>query len=163
MSSNNIQETIEFINEFHKGFMERHKDDDKMDDKPVINNDMKKYDKKFVVENNILWQVFADGYSKAEVIWTMDNICDELNKLTEKNEELINFINKGRRLSVNEIIDNVNENDKLKKENEELKQALKFFTDRYDCSVLQNEDFRAEKGYYYHNNEFCKKWRLDDE
>ena len=51
----------------------------------------------------------------------------------------------------------------LNDENEELKQALKFFIGRYDCSVLQNEDFKAEKGYYHHGGQFCKKWGLDDE
>ena len=51
-----------------------------MIDKPVINTDLKKYDKPYVVEDDILWEVFGDGYSNAEVIWDKENICDLLNE-----------------------------------------------------------------------------------
>lgn len=44
-----------------------------------------------------------------------------LNKLWEENEQLRQFINKGRRLSVKELMDNANENELLKKENEQLR------------------------------------------
>lgn len=55
---------------------------------PVINTDLKKYDKKFIVEDNILFEVFDDKISKAEVIWDKENICDLLNSLYEENEQL---------------------------------------------------------------------------
>ena len=51
-----------------------------MIDKPVINTDLKKYDKAYVVEDDILWEVFGDGYSQAEVIWDKENICELLNE-----------------------------------------------------------------------------------
>ena len=64
-----------------------------------------------------------------------DEVCDLLNeqqntisRLKKENEQLRQFINKGRRLSVKELMDNINENELLKrkirgleKENEELK------------------------------------------
>lgn len=52
---------------------------------------------------------------------TVDAIVDLLNELCEENEQLRQFINKGRRLSVKELINNANENELLKKENEQLK------------------------------------------
>ena len=52
-----------------------------------------------------------------------------INKLKEENEQLRQFITKGRRLSVKELMENANENELLKKkirvlkkENEQLKQ-----------------------------------------
>lgn len=56
-------------------------------------------------------------------------LCDLMNELHEENEQLRQFINKGRRLSVKELMNNINENESLKKkikdlqeENEELRQ-----------------------------------------
>lgn len=54
----------------------------------IINSDLKKYTKKYVVEDNTFWEVFDDNISKAEVIWDMENIADLFNKLVEENEEL---------------------------------------------------------------------------
>ena len=55
----------------------------------------------------------------------------KLNELYEENEQLRQFINKGRRLSVKELMNNMNENEllkkkikKLEKDNEELKDRL---------------------------------------
>ena len=54
-----------------------------------------------------------------------------INKLEQENRQLRQFINKGRRLSVKELIDNTNENELLKKkirglekENEQLRKEL---------------------------------------
>ena len=55
-----------------------------------------------------------------------------INKLEQENRQLRQFINKGRRLSVKELIDNTNENELLKKkikelesENEDLREVNK--------------------------------------
>ena len=64
-------------------------------------------------------------------------VVDKLNEMHEKIHELNKTI--------------TNQMEALAERNteiEELKQALKILTDRYDCAVLQNEDCRAEKGYY---------------
>lgn len=60
-----------------------------MNDESVL-NDIKKYDDFFIVEDNILWEVFDDKCSKAEVIWDKENICELLNKLYNENEQLKN-------------------------------------------------------------------------
>lgn len=51
-----------------------------------------------------------------------DEVCDLLNeqqntisRLKKENEQLRQFINKGRRLSVKELMDNINENELLKR------------------------------------------------
>lgn len=62
-----------------------------MNDESVL-NDIKKYDDFFIVEDNILWEVFDDKCSKAEVIWDKENICELLNKLYNENEQLKNEI-----------------------------------------------------------------------
>lgn len=61
----------------------------------------------------------------------------KLNELYEENEQLRQFINKGRRLSVKELMNNMNENEllkkkikKLEKDNEELKDRLYDFEKR---------------------------------
>ena len=54
----------------------------------MINSDLKEYDKKFVVEDNTLWEVWSNKISKSEVIWDMENICDLLNSLCDENEQL---------------------------------------------------------------------------
>ena len=59
-----------------------------MNEKPVVNADLKMYDKKFIVEDNTLWEVWGNKISKSEVIWDMENICDLLNSLTDENEQL---------------------------------------------------------------------------
>ena len=69
--------------------------------------------------------VFANTLSPSEVVGL-------LNELSEENRELRQFISKGRRLSVKELMDNANENELLKKkirglekENEQLKKGGK--------------------------------------
>ena len=61
----------------------------------------------------------------------MKETVQKLNELYEENEQLRQFINKGRRLSVKELMNNMNENEllkkkikKLEKDNEELKDRL---------------------------------------
>ena len=54
----------------------------------MINSDLEEYDKKFVVEDNTLWEVWSNKISKSEVIWDMENICDLLNKLDSVNKLL---------------------------------------------------------------------------
>ena len=58
-----------------------------MTEKPKI-NDLKEYDKKFVVEDNTLYEMWEDNISKSEVIWDMENIADLLNSLYDENEQL---------------------------------------------------------------------------
>ena len=60
-----------------------------------------------------------------------------ISQLEEENEQLRQFINKGRRLSVKELMNNMNENEllkkkikKLEKDNEELKDRLYDFEKR---------------------------------
>lgn len=48
-----------------------------------------------------------------------------INKLEQENRQLRQFINKGRRLSVKELIDNTNENELLKKKIKELEKENK--------------------------------------
>ena len=62
----------------------------------------------------------------------MKQTVQKLNELYEENEQLRQFINKGRRLSVKELMDNTNENELLKKkikelesENEDLREVNK--------------------------------------
>ena len=98
-------------------------------------------------------------------------VCDYLNeqqntisRLKKENEQLRQFINKGRRLSVKELMDNINENELLKrkirgleKENEELKRERddwKSSTCSYmnkdsvlsmDCQIVQEALWELEK------------------
>ena len=100
-----------------------------------------------------------------------DEVCDLLNeqqntisRLKKENEQLRQFINKGRRLSVKELMDNINENELLKrkirgleKENEELKRERddwKSSTCSYmnkdsllsmDCQIVQEALWELEK------------------
>lgn len=67
----------------------------------------------------------------------MKQTVQKLNELYEENEQLRQFINKGRRLSVKELMNNMNENEllkkkikKLEKDNEELKDRLYDFEKR---------------------------------
>ena len=67
----------------------------------------------------------------------MKQTVQKLNELYEENEQLRQFINKGRRLSVKELMNNMNENELLKKkikrlekDNEELKDRLYDFEKR---------------------------------
>ena len=69
-------------------------------------------------------------------------VVDLLNKLYEENEQLRQFINKGRRLSVKEIIDNTNENEKLKKENEQLRKQVA----EYEM-ILRQHEFAEKEGF----------------
>ena len=57
----------------------------------------------------------------------------KITTLEQENRQLRQFINKGRRLSVKEIIDNINENELLKKKIKELKKDNNELKDRlYD-------------------------------
>lgn len=53
------------------------------------------------------------------------NLMAYLNELYEENEQLRQFINKGRRLSVKELMANTNENELLKKKIKELEKENK--------------------------------------
>ena len=87
-----------------------------------------------------------------------------ISRLEEENEQLRQFINKGRRLSVKELMDNINKNELLKrrirgleKENEELKRERddwKSSTCSYmnkdsvlsmDCQIVQEALWELEK------------------
>ena len=67
-------------------------------------------------ENTFLnWEDVVDLLNKQQAT---------INKLEQENEQLRQFINKGRRLSVKELMANTNENELLKKEIKELKEKL---------------------------------------
>ena len=57
-----------------------------------------------------------------------------INKLEQENRQLRHFINKGRRLSVKELIDNINENELLKKKIKELEKENKELQTELDIS-----------------------------
>ena len=57
-----------------------------------------------------------------------------INKLEQENRRLRQFINKGRRLSVKELIDNTNENELLKKKIKELEKENKELQTELDSS-----------------------------
>ena len=68
-------------------------------------------------------------------------LCNLLNKqqatisqLKQENRQLRQFINKGRRLSVKELIDNTNENELLKKKIKELEKENKELQTELDSS-----------------------------
>lgn len=67
----------------------------------------------------------------------MGKQLERIKELEKENEQLRQFINKGRRLSVKELMNNMNENEllkkkikKLEKDNEELKDRLYDFEKR---------------------------------
>ena len=69
----------------------------------------------------------------------IDEMITDYKNLEKENEQLRQFINKGRRLSVKELMNNMNENEllkkkikKLEKDNEELKDRL------YDFEKTKN-------------------------
>ena len=109
--------------------------------------------------------------SKTDKILDVNDVEHKLNeqqntisRLKKENEQLRQFINKGRRLSVKELMDNINENELLKrkirgleKENEELKRERddwKSSTCSYmnkdsllsmDCQIVQEALWELEK------------------
>ena len=95
------------------------------DDKPVVKTDLKKYDKKYVVEDNVLWEVWGDKTSKAVVIFDIENICDLLNSQH-------NFSN---------VISN--ENYRLRMENEQLKDLAEY---RANVNNMLITEFRNQIG-----------------
>lgn len=88
-----------------------------------------------------------DYYLFADLCKIMNEQQTEIDNLKEENGQLRQFINKGRRLSVKEIMDNANENELLKKkirgfekENEQLREELN------DCEKFRYSVFkRIEK------------------
>lgn len=87
----------------------------------------KKYDKAYVVEDDMLWEVFGDGYSKAQVIWDKENICELLNNLHQENQELQEKIMKVKQSNnhyYTEYYRIEEENEQLKKKNKALKEDI---------------------------------------
>lgn len=99
-----------------------------------------------------------------EVVDLLNEQQNTISRLKKENEQLRQFINKGRRLSVKELMDNINENELLKrkirgleKENEELKRERddwKSSTCSYmnkdsllsmDCQIVQEALWELEK------------------
>ena len=66
-----------------------------------------------------------------------DELCKLLNELYEENKQLRQFINKGRRLSVKELMNNINENELLKKKIKELEKENKILHQR--IQILREE------------------------
>ena len=62
---------------------------------------------------------FCNAYSK-----TNGELLEKIEKLEKENEQLRQFISKGRRLSVKELMNNANENELLKKKIRELEKIL---------------------------------------
>lgn len=58
-------------------------------------------------------------------LYNISDVVELLNALYEENEQLRQFINKGRRLSVKELMANTNENELLKKKIKELEKENK--------------------------------------
>ena len=92
-------------------------------------------------------------------------VCDKLNEqqteiddLKEENEQLRQFINKGRRLSVKEIMDNANENVKLKRENEQLKEELKLEQDFASRWQKESEMLAKENEQLHHELQQIKEY-----
>ena len=56
---------------------------------------------------------------------SIKTMMSNMEKLEKENEQLRQFINNGRRLSVKELMNNVNENESLKKKIKELKKENK--------------------------------------
>ena len=102
--------------------------------------------------------------STKECVNKLNEQQNTISRLKKENEQLRQFINKGRRLSVKELMDNINENELLKrkirgleKENEELKRERddwKSLTCSYmnkdsvlsmDCQIVQEALWKLEK------------------
>ena len=73
-----------------------------------------------------------------------------LNAFYEENEQLRQFINKGRRLSVKELIDNANENELLKKKTRELEK---------ENEILKKQKSMLDKFLYVRE---CERERLKE-
>lgn len=90
-------------------------------------------------------------YIGVELEDLLNELSDENGQLKEENEQLRQFINKGRRLSVKELIDNTNENELLKKKimglekkNEKLRQMIKAnVLKQYRDGSLADLEFKA--------------------
>lgn len=102
-----------------------------------------------------------------EVVDCLNEQQTTISRLEEENEQLRQFINKGRRLSVKELMDNVNENESLKKkikglekENEKLKKRFNLLTDddayHYDRWIKQIKNYVDNEDFEY-NEEFIIK------
>lgn len=95
-------------------------------------------DKRFTTNGYYINDTYHDGRKwlvnevEAEEIVNVMNGLDmkvresrkAMSKLQKENEQLRQFINKGRRLSVKELMDNANENELLKKKIRELESIL---------------------------------------
>ena len=68
--------------------------------------------------------VDGEMFSMQEIVDLLNGQQTTISALKEENEQLRQFINKGRRLSVKELMDNANENELLKKENEQLRKEI---------------------------------------
>ena len=69
-----------------------------------------------------------------DIVDLLNEQQDTINKLEQENRQLRQFINKGRRLSVKELIDNTNENELLKKKIKELEKENKELQTELDSS-----------------------------
>lgn len=114
-------------------------------------------------DGETVFETLPLGIAK-EVCKKLNEQQNTISRLKKENEQLRQFINKGRRLSVKELMDNINENELLKrkirgleKENEELKRERddwKSSTCSYmnkdsvlsmDCQIVQEALWELEK------------------
>lgn len=78
-------------------------------------------------ETDLFEWVEVDGemISTKECVSKLNKQQTEIDDLKEENRQLRQFINKNRRLSVKELMNNVNENELLKEKNEQLESENK--------------------------------------
>lgn len=78
-------------------------------------------------ETDLFEWVEVDGemISTKECVSKLNKQQTEIDELKEENRQLRQFINKNRRLSVKELMNNVNENELLKEKNKQLESENK--------------------------------------
>ena len=82
-------------------------------------------------------------YFNYEVVDLLNEQQATINKLEQENRQLRQFINKGRRLSVKELMDNTNENELLKKKIKELEKENKQLRNELnDCEKFRYAVFK---------------------
>lgn len=101
----------------------------------------------------------------------IDEMITDYKNLEKENEQLRQFINKGRRLSVKELMNNINENELLKKkirelekENKELKENKKILDSikkRHNCSncVSTIKNYCLKHYKEISEDEICENYR----
>ena len=95
-------------------------------------------------ENEKIINVFKNSYDNRKhlniIVGRLNEQQATINKLEQENRQLRQFINKGRRLSVKELMANTNENELLKKKIKELeKENKELQKDKNKNEMIDNE------------------------